>query len=437
MMKHTQFKPIKSLSPLCFNQEWVDCLFTEAETVWMGFSGGVDSHVLLNAVASQLSFRQRNRMVALHVHHGLSDHADVWLNHCEQACQKLGVRFVSRRVQLEAQASIEEAARNARYQVFEQLMGTQDVLLLAHHAGDQVETLLFRLLRGTGGKGLSGMPFQRAIGKQGACLVRPFLSVSKADIERYAEQHKLQWVEDESNKDEHFTRNFLRHSIVPNLQQRFTKLESNIGSTAQRIQTDYTVLAQLSSQQLACWSDEFGGLMLSNLDALPLGEKVFWIRQFLAKFDISLPHAQLTSITTMFFSGRDRQPEQILKDKRLLRYQNTLYLLPQDLPVVLGNLSNGEWLPRSFDAVRVECTVGCELKSRPQSADLAMAKGHSRKLKKWLNDQKIPNWWREHLPYIYQHNELVAIGDLWMSPKWQGKVEWQPSETLPLLRKKQ
>ncbi|MCV2403798.1 tRNA lysidine(34) synthetase TilS [Marinomonas sp. C2222] len=425
-----------NLATLTFSKEWIDNLFSTGNRVRVGLSGGVDSCVLLHALVSQLSNEQKQQVSAIHVHHGLSDNADEWLKFCEDFCQSLNVSFVAERVALAEQGSIEEAARNARYQVFEQTLGAHDVLFLAHHAGDQVETVLFRLLRGTGGKGLSGMPYQRDIGEQGAYLVRPFLDASKADIEAYAEIHKLQWVEDESNTDEQFSRNYLRHSVVPSLQQRFPSLESNIVSTAQRIETDYSMLAKLSHQQLASWSDEFGGLVLSHLAELPLDDKAFWVRQFLAKFDISLPHAQLISVTNMFFGENDRQPEQVLQNKRLLRHQGTLYLLPQELPVVLGSLPNGEWLNRSFDKVRVVSSSACELKTRPLGVDLAMPSGHSRRLKKWLNDLQIPSWWREHLPYVYQQGELVAIGDLWVHPEWEGEVEWEVSGLLPLPRKK-
>ncbi|MFT2097084.1 tRNA lysidine(34) synthetase TilS [Marinomonas sp. 2405UD66-6] len=436
MMKQMLPNPIHSSSPLCFNQAWLDCVFSAAETVWVGFSGGVDSHVLLHAVVAQLSCSQRKKLVAVHVHHGLSDNADDWLAHCETVCQQLEVRFVAQRVQLETQASLEDAARNARYQVFESVMSANDVLLLAHHAGDQVETVLFRLLRGTGGKGLSGIPEQRSIGQQEARLLRPFLSLSKVDIEHYAKHHELQWIVDESNVDESFSRNFIRHSLVPKAQQRFPNMESNIVSTAKRVETDYAILSRFAQRQLALWCNEFGGLALHDIADLPTEERQFWLREFLARSDISVPHAQLKNLDATFFSAEDKQPEMQLAKHRLLRHQNRLYLLPLDQTVVLGKLQEGQKLVRAFDLATVHGTTDCELRTRPHGVNLILPNGKTRSLKKWLNDQGIPSWWREHLPYIYQHNELVAIGDLWAHPDWQGKVEWEPSERLPLLKKK-
>ncbi|WP_235963564.1 tRNA lysidine(34) synthetase TilS [Marinomonas colpomeniae] len=434
MMKHTQLKPIHCLSPLSFNQEWVNCLFSEVETVWVGFSGGVDSHVLLNAIVSQLSFQQKKNIAVIHVHHGLSDHADSWLNHCKQVCQKLGVRFEAQYVQLEIQASVEDAARNARYQAFESVMSTKDVLLLAHHGDDQVETVLFRLLRGTGGKGLSGMPRTRTIGKKGACLVRPLLGVSKASIENYAYQEKLEWIQDESNLDERFTRNFLRHRVVPILKERFPTMEQNIVVSAQRIETDYRILSQFAYRQLEEWCNEFGGLNLSFITKKAVGERLFWLRHFLQSKGLSLPHAQLESIEKMLSGGQDRHPEFQLSNGRIMRHKNTIYLLPLDKPAKFSPLNAGAVLVRPFDQVRVDGCESCVLRERPHGAVLTLKNGKSRKLKKWLNDLQVPSWWRDHLPYLFVGDELIAVGSLWLHPDYQHvQIEWRLSGELPLL----
>ena len=432
-MRHTQLTPILCPSPISFNQEWVDCLFSEVKTVWIGFSGGVDSHVLLNALVNQLSLSQRKKVAAIHIHHGLSDYADSWLCHCEQVCRNLDVRFVGQQVQLEAQASVEDAARNARYQVFEEIVTEKDALLLGHHSDDQAETVLFRLLRGTGGKGLSGIPRMRAIGESGAYLIRPFLSVSKANIEAYAYQEKLEWIQDESNVDERFTRNFLRHSVMPLLKRRFPKMERNIASSAQRIETDYSMLSRFAYRQLEEWCNDFGGLKLSFIAEKTLDERLFWLRQFLQYNELSLPHAQLESIEQMLSGGEDRQPEFKLKNGRIMRHQDTIYLLPLDEVVKTASLTAGEALKRPFDEIRVHGCNQWDLRERPQGVVLTLGNGKSRKLKKWLNDQCIPSWWRDHLPYIFVDDELIAIGDLWRHPNYQHvQIEWRLSAKLPL-----
>lgn len=430
-MAYPASKPLLSVSPIQFDPIWIEEVFRLFDVVWIGFSGGVDSHVLLHSLNHQLSVAQREKLRAIYIHHGLSVNADHWLNHCERICRQLGVTFTAEHVQIKTQASLEDAARNARYHAFEKRMGKNDVILLAHHAGDQAETVLFRLLRGTGGKGLAGIPQQRPIGTQGSTLIRPLLTASKDDILRYAHHQQLEWVDDESNLDEAFTRNFLRQSVVPVLKRRFAQMERNIASSAQRVAVDYLMLSQFANQQLTQWCDAFGGLKLSYLADKNLDERLFWWRYFLDSHGVSLPHAQLESIEAMFSSAEDKQPACILTNLRLQRHQNTVYVLPIEQEVAVGVLTVGESMVRPFDEVCVHAT-GCELKPRPQGIDLLMPNGKTRKLKKWLNDQQVPSWWREHLPYIYQGNELIAIGTLWQHPEYDSiQVVWTVNERLP------
>ena len=437
MMKCSTPKPLISFSPLRFNSEWVDSLFSKADRVWIGFSGGVDSHVLLHALANQISVEQKQKLAALHVHHGLSVNADDWLTHCESICANLGVSFLAERVKLEAQASLEDAARNARYQAFQKVMDDQDVILLAHHAGDQIETVLFRLLRGTGVKGLIGIPHERPVGDANARLIRPLLTASKNDIEGYAKQHQLEWIHDESNTDERFTRNFLRQSVVPVLKNRFPKMEQNIVSSTQRIATDYAMLSQFAQQQLVVWCNEFGGFDLSYIANKSVDERLFWWRYFLQGKGISLSQAQLESVEVMFSGAEDKQPEFDFSHGRIMRHQNVIYLLPPEEAVKLVALVSGEMLQRSFDEICVSGSNDCVLKMRPQGESLMMHNGKTRKLKKWFNDEAIPIWWREHLPYLYLGDTLVAIGDLWQHPNYSDlNIKWQASSRLPLPRTK-
>ncbi|WP_067013831.1 tRNA lysidine(34) synthetase TilS [Marinomonas spartinae] len=429
--------PMSASDPLTFCVDWIDCVFSSADTVWVGFSGGVDSHVLLHVLYESLDDNQRQKLAAVHVHHGLSEHADEWLMHCQSVSQDLGVRFVAHRVQLQTQASIEEAARNARYEAFQQTLDVNDVLLLAHHRGDQVETVLFRLLRGTGGKGLSGMPMERALGK--SRLIRPFIDVSKDDILRYAELQKLSWVQDESNLDTRFTRNFLRHQVLPRLEEHFPHLEQRIVSSSQRIATDYAMLEVLSEQQLRSWCDQWNGLMLSFLKDKNQEERLFWLKHFLQTKHISLPYPQLENIERMMMGERDKQPEFILPDARIRRHHDVMYVLPADEPVILAPLLEGNWLRRAFDQIRItglSKSRFCKLQARPQGGELLMGNGQHRKLKKWLNDLSVPNWWRDHLPYIFiseaTGDKLVAIGSLWRHPAYaELNIEWQMDARLP------
>ena len=430
MSLHSSIPPLISADSLRFNLEWVQMLFEVADVVWVGLSGGVDSHVLLHLLVSVITVKQRERLAVIHIHHGLNSNADNWLKHCENICSGLGVRFVAKRVVLKAQSSVEEAARNARYQAYEHVLGQYDVLLLAHHAGDQAETVLFRLLRGTGGKGLAGMSQERKLAS--ARLHRPLLRVSKADILACAKQHALDWIEDESNNNETFTRNFLRRRVLPIVAERFPQLERNLFVTAKRISTDYEMLSELAESQLEAWSTPTGGLMLYHMRPLPLAKRLFWLQHFLKKKGVSLPYAQLASVDTMVFGAADKQPEFCFSSGRIMRHQNSVYLLPVEQKPQLGKVLSGQVFERAFDRVLVEGDGDFSLRERPHSALLMMPSGQHRKLKKWLNDQKVPSWWRAHLPYLYLDDELIAIGALWNHPDYLGvKVDWRLTAGLP------
>lgn len=423
MNAYFSITPLLSQSPLCFNPEWIESLFTGSRMVWVGFSGGVDSHVLLHALVKELTIEQKKKLVVIHVHHGLSLNADDWLLHCEAICRQLEVRFVARKVVLESQASIEDAARKARYQAFEKELNHGDVFLMAHHAGDQAETVLFRLLRGTGGKGLSGIPVQRDLGE--AQLLRPLLETPKASITDYAKTYDLSWIEDESNNDERFTRNFIRHRILPTLKTRFPQVERHLVSTAQRVATDYTMLADFAAQQLVDWCNPDGGLELTYLVDLSVDKRLFWLRHFLQEKDISLSYAQLSSLASMLFSDVGKQPEFCFSSGRIMRHQNAMYVLPKERSPILTKLIPGQWLERDFDRVLVKGDGRFSLRKRPQNISLLMPNDHSRKLKKWFNDQQVPIWWRDHLPYLYLDDELIAIGSLWRHPSYvEIRFDW-------------
>ena len=185
----------------------------------VALSGGLDSTVLLHLLVQLRKTHSLPPITAVHVHHGLQAAADAWPAHCQALCKGLGVPLQVIAVQVQAGASVERAARDARYQAFTAISGAGEVLLLGQHRDDQAETLLFRLLRGAGVSGLAGMPRQRRLGAGHLC--RPLLDVSRAQLESYARAQGLSWIEDPSNSQTDFSRNFLRHEVLPVLARRW------------------------------------------------------------------------------------------------------------------------------------------------------------------------------------------------------------------------
>ncbi len=221
----------------------------------MAFSGGRDSMVLLHAAAALWPPHLR----ALHVNHGLSPNADAWQAHCAQFCAALDVPLQVERVSVEAHGGLglEAAARNARYEAFARA-GTE-VLLLAHHQGDQAETVLFNIVRGAGTAGAAGIPLMRDT--NGLRLMRPLLDVPPEALAAYAQAHSLVWVEDESNADGRFSRNYLRHRVMPALADRFPGVTQCLGAAAGRFAEAEALLADLAAMD---WQSSADG------DALPL-----------------------------------------------------------------------------------------------------------------------------------------------------------------------
>lgn len=401
---------------------------TEFETLVVGLSGGLDSVVLLHAL---VQLQLTHKLSALHVHHGLSPNADDWLQHCERLCAQWQVPFTAHRVTVSSKGSIETAARDARYQCFAQALGSQDVLLLAHHGDDQAETVLFRLLRGTGGRGLAGIPTQRPLGK--GTLLRPLLSQTKAQLRAYAQQHQLQWVEDESNQDTTFSRNHIRHKILPVLENYAPNVTQQLQQTAQRLETDYRILDRLADKELQKGCNPWGGLDWASLSDLPEDERLFWLQHFLRKHQLTLTYEQVKNLDKNSAASKDQQPLILAGNQRIQRFQECLYVLPADTAVENIALVSGVALQRAFDDICVTGSGELELRQRPQKALLEMPSGQHRPLKKWLNDQKIPIWWREHLPYVYRNGNLVAIGTLWQHPHVKDiEVTWQLNGTLVL-----
>ncbi|NLO80404.1 MAG: tRNA lysidine(34) synthetase TilS [Xanthomonadaceae bacterium] len=398
----------------------------------VAYSGGRDSHVLLHLVAA-LRPRLGVPVRALHVHHGLQAPADDWVEHCRRICRELGIPLQVERVQCRAGPgiSIEEAAREARYAAYERHLKVGEVLLLAHHQDDQIETLLLRLLRGAGVHGLAAMPPSRPLGR--GLLLRPLLDVPLAAIAAYAEAQGLSWVEDPSNRDDAYDRNFLRNRLLPLLAERWPGYARPLQRAAALAREAADLLDALAEQDLRqCAAGD--GLDLEALRLLTEPRQRNLLRCWLRRQGLRPPARERlqAGLKTLLEAAPDRSPELAWDGVRLRRYRNRLLLdtEPEEVPAPFAwDLASPLELPGW--RWQVESVIGAGLRAalRQRRVEVRFRQGgercrlagerHSRSLKKLLQERGIPPWERERLPLIYIDGELAAVADLWVCDGFQ------------------
>lgn len=386
----------------------------EGASCWVGFSGGLDSTVLLHALA-QLSLPVTLR--ALHINHQISPQADQWQAQCAAICAQLGIEFSAEKVSvINCGKGIEDAAREARYAVFESYVSEGDYLLTAHHANDQAETLLLRLLRGTGPRGLAAMAAQRPLGQ--ATLVRPLLNFTRAQLETYAREHQLRWVEDESNQDDGYDRNFLRNQVLPLLATRWPGFMRKWQQTAELCAEQELLLESIALEDLAAAAPRAArigqSMDLALLRLLSPVRQQNLLRYWLRSAGYCTPEqSHWRQIQAQLLQGReDAEANVTWGDVSLRLFRARLYLLPAQLPTMTLALdeANDHTSPRlkvNLPQLHTRTRVGGE-RCKPAG------RNHSQTLKKLLQEYHLEPWLRAQLPLVYSGDELVAAGDLWV-----------------------
>ncbi|HSP01681.1 MAG TPA: tRNA lysidine(34) synthetase TilS, partial [Thioalkalivibrio sp.] len=257
-----------NLQPSPFNLHPFLQTLPPASRLVVAFSGGLDSHVLLHALAA-LCGEGFYELHAIHIHHGLNSQADAWADHCARVCRDLdvGLEVIAVNARAARGESPEAAARAARYQALASCMKEGDGLLTAHHRRDQAETLLLQLLRGAGSAGLAAMPRWQPLGS--GWHGRPLLDVSREAIEDYARERDLHWIEDNSNLDARFDRNLLRQQVMPLLRARWQGVDETLARAAAHQAEGLGLLGDLARQDLEQIRGELPGtLSVSELTGL-------------------------------------------------------------------------------------------------------------------------------------------------------------------------
>ncbi|HEY5643526.1 MAG TPA: tRNA lysidine(34) synthetase TilS [Woeseiaceae bacterium] len=397
----------------------------------VAFSGGLDSSVLAHALASN-EFASTVPIVAVHIDHGLHPDAADWAQHCAEFAQSIGIEYRSRRVavQLESGQGPEAAAREARYSALFAEIEYGDWLLSAHHREDQAETLLLNLVRGSGPAGIAGIGSIRRFGP--GWLARPLLGVDRAALVGYAQRHDIAWLEDPSNRDRRFDRNFLRHDVLPRLATRWPDIAARLQRSASHAGEAAMLLADLAEIDLGRLGGDPARLDVEALGALSKPRQRNVIRHALRRLGLSTPTTiQLERVVEELVPARsDAQPEVSWPGATVRRYRGAVYLLselPEELPEsrcsVPGSLSLGQGLgvlefeenaPLGLSDEVI--ATGLQVRRRAGGEEIRpTGDAHTRKLKKLLQDAGVVPWMRDRLPLLYAGDRLVAVGDLWIA----------------------
>lgn len=415
----------------------------------IAYSGGVDSHVLLHC-CKQLKLPVR----AVHVHHGLQDVADDWVQHCQSICKQYAIPLDIFYVDAKPQQgfSPEEVARNLRYEAIYKNLKTGECLVTAQHKNDQAETLLLQLFRTASAAGLAAMPAVRKINYgslENAKHIRPLLTFSREEIINYAENNTLQWIEDPSNQNTDINRNFIRKEILPILQNRWPEVNTQL-TTVARLQADnLRVLEDMATIDLANLMVETESVLnntayttVSTLSINALRELSparisnalrLWIinlaakqpsRNLLQEIDKTLINSSQDAVAVVKFSGFEFR-----------KFQGTLYLLKAAFDSGVQN--NYHWSPQQALklthlkqqlSTRTAIDEGLSNRLLDETLTVSFRKGgerfhpsgrqHSQSLKKLLQEANIPPWERDFIPLVYSGENLVAVGDLWLAKSY-------------------
>ena len=406
----------------------------------VAFSGGLDSTVLLHAT---IKAHGKKNVHAFHVHHGIQKEADQWQAHCQAVAKKLGCHFDTRNVKLNKASNIESQARNLRYEALTQMCQAHKIqdLLLAHHLDDQAETVLIQLMRGAGLPGLSAMPQVKS--KELIHLWRPFLNMRRKDLEIYAKEHQLTWIEDPSNQDESYRRNAIRKSILPTLEKFQVGAIENLSRSAKHLGEAQELLNQLADIDLGLIEAK-EGLSKTNLIRLYKTSQARAsnaLRRWLFKNGLAYPSEE--RLTAWWSELQQTRPDSKLQwdhDQQVIRLWRGHLTITQE-----ANSSEvmGEWVFKKiptnskkpgiakdrFEKAKKKGLINTMAREGGEKFKVDL-KRPRRSLKNLYQEAAIPPWQRD-VPLLYIGEELVAVAGIGISADWQTtegpriSPEWQ------------
>lgn len=436
-MSVKQPTPTEALSQYLQSQNVGD----NASQFCVAFSAGMDSHVLLHAASMLLGERDDVTLRAIHIDHGLQSDSEEWVRHAEFVCDGLDVPLTTRKVHVDEQSDgLEAGARLARYQAFADILFSDEQILLAQHADDQIETFLLQALRGSGPDGLASIPRKRTFAQ--GYMARPLLPCPQQSLADYAQANGLRWMEDPSNADMRFDRNFIRQEILPLLRTRWPATTQTLSRSALRCAAASQTLHDVGREDLEFvrvpGSNE---ISIKGLNALPRERAYNVIRSWVRQSGLRMPRLQdLREVSSSLLEARDDSAGLVnVRDYEFRRHKDKLYLLPGqpanesysyewDAPFddflipetgqLLSKeacLRQGIMLPAD-GSITVRSRVGGELIKLGEPA-------FHKAVKKVLQEAAVPPWQRDTIPLLYDGDRLMAVWDITVAVDFRAAAE--------------
>ncbi|UDG80639.1 tRNA(Ile)-lysidine synthase [Candidatus Hartigia pinicola] len=399
--------------------------------ILVGFSGGIDSTVLLHVLCHIKNYyRPFMKIRAIHIHHGLNVKASAWEAHCKILCQQWNIPLVCHYITVDSSNNgIESSAREARYQSYRNELHDDEIILTAQHLDDQAETFILALKRGSGPAGLSSMPelLRFNTTDRQSWLLRPLLEIVRSNLEIYANENKLSWIEDDSNKDVRYDRNFLRLHVIPILSKRWPYFSVAVSRSALLCADQESLLDELLADALHNIIGDQGELFINGLLDCSSAKRNALLRRWIALHQVSMP--SLNTLKRIWqevaLARQDAQPICQLGHVDIRRSQGKLWIVRR-IKNLLGQKIQWEYpkpliLPEELGLLKVMQGEGNIRPPLPtekvtvlfgvQGALKIVGRRHSRNSKKIWQELGVSPWMRRRIPLIYYNNQLItAVG---------------------------
>ncbi|QCI20851.1 tRNA lysidine(34) synthetase TilS [Buchnera aphidicola (Hyperomyzus lactucae)] len=407
----------------------------------IAYSGGLDSTVLLYQLLKIKKKIPYIKIRAIHINHNLALDSKKWTEHCEKFCNIYNISLIIENIHLDKNTNnIEEKLRIKRYNIIYNHLLVDEILLTGHHMNDQCETLILSLKRGSGPNGLSSMSFETKFGNKK--IVRPFLKKTKKELELYAYHNNLKWIEDFSNLNINYDRNFIRHEIIPIFEKRWPSFVKNCFRTAYICQKEKVLINNFLYEKIHDFIQFDGSLNIKNFKNIKKEMCIALIRYWISLKKIKMPsYKNIHCIYHQMISSKiDANPKVTLKDHEIRRYKESLFFIKTQpnlkntilfwhkknmkliLPNNLGSLIQNHAgmvlpAPRNNQLINI--------RFQHEGNVLILGRNKKRKIKKIWQEKKIPPWLRNQIPLLFYNNDFIsALGVFVVNIKDNKKDTW-------------